>query len=153
MRSDHDRAAQERDLPPVEILRCGGTNDELGNDEGPRWRVESWRAHPVASAASVTLLLAAVAVVVVQQSSAGNEDDGRNALREWASGQHDDGDPPAGVVLPDPTCDEDPHDHVAVRTCLREAQRIGTPASGHLRADMSYPRRSTTGSPSMSMVG
>lgn len=101
--------------------------------------MESWRARPVAAVVAVVVLLVAVAALVVQRRSAGDERDRLGALREWASGQHGDLDPPAGIVLPDVSCDGDPYDLVAVRGCLREAHRSGTPASGHLRADMSYP--------------
>jgi len=125
----------ERDLPGIDVVAWSGTDDDPA---GSAWRVESWRAHPAAAVAAVVVLLAGgVAAVAVRRG--GNEYSGPDALREWASDQHGDLDPPAGVVLPDVTCDGDPYDLLAVRTCLRRAQRTGTPAIGHMRADMGYP--------------
>jgi hypothetical protein len=127
------------DLPEIEVLSSGQTGDLPAGHDRSGWQVESWRAHPVAAAAAVVVLLASVAAVVVPGRGDERGDEGRGALRAWASAQHDVGDPPAGVVLPEVTCGGDPYDLGSVRACLRDAQRSGEPAGGHLRMDSSYP--------------
>lgn len=136
---DQDRAVPERKLPEIEILPSVGRDDDPADNDRSGSRAKSWPDHPVVAAAAVVVLLSGAAAVALQSRSAGNRYEGLNALRDWASDQHDHIDPPAGVVLPDVTCARDPYDLVEARTCLRDAQRTGEPAGGLLRMDSSYP--------------